>query len=113
MRRGLEARVLKENGTLELLQRPARLQSELLVQQLPGLPVRLKRLRLPARAVEREHQLAAQPLLQRVRGHQRLQLADQLGALPESQVGFDAVREHRSPQLLQPPGFRLRELQQS
>jgi hypothetical protein len=36
VRRGLEARVLKENGTLELLQRPARLQAEFIVQQLPG-----------------------------------------------------------------------------
>jgi len=90
----------------------ARLQPEFFVQQFPGLPVRLERVRLPARAVEREHQLAAQPLLHRVREHQRLQLADELGAFPPGQVGLDPVGDHRSPHLVQPPDLCLRELQQ-
>ena len=45
----------------------------------PWPPVGVQCLRLPARAVEREHQLAAQALRQRVLGDQALELSDELG----------------------------------
>ena len=65
----------------------------------------VERLRLPARAVEREHQLAAQPLAVRVLRDQRLELADQLGVAAEREVGLDPLLERRQPQILQPPGL--------
>jgi hypothetical protein len=53
--------------------------------------VGLERLRLPARAIERQHQLPAQPLAQRLLGDQRLQLADQLAVAAAGQIGLDPV----------------------
>ena len=50
---------------------------------LARLAVDLERLGLAARAVEREHLLAAQPLAQRVLGGQRLELAHERGVPPE------------------------------
>ena len=46
---------------------------------LPRGAVGVQRLGLPARAVQGEHQLAAQPLPQRGARHERLELADELG----------------------------------
>src|SRR5262249_49488570 len=70
----LQRGVLAEDRALELLQRPARLQAQLLPQQLARLPVGRQRISLPACPVQREHQLPAQPLGQRVRRDQRLHL---------------------------------------
>ena len=70
-RRDVELRILVEDRPLEAAQFRPWLDPELLDQARPRRPVGLERLRLPARAVEREHQLAAQALRQRVLGDQR------------------------------------------
>ena len=57
--------------------------------------VGVERLGLASRAVEREHQLAAQPLAQRVLGDQRLELADQLSVAAERELGVDAPLERQ------------------
>ena len=59
-------------------QKRARLEAQLLDEQLAALAIDLERLRLPARAVEREHQLGAQPLAQRMSVDERLELGDEL-----------------------------------
>ena len=64
--------------------------------------VGLERLGLAAAAVQREHQLAAQVLAQRVLSHQRLELADELGVAAEREVGLDA--RARAPPRAAPPG---------
>ena len=68
----------------------------------------MQRVSLPAAAVEREHQLAAQPLAEHVLGDQRLELRHQLVMAAERQVGVDAILERREPQLLQPGDLALR-----
>ena len=93
---------------LELPQLGARLDPEL-VERGPRVAVRLQRLRLPARAVQREHQLAAQPLAMRMLRDQRLQLADELGVPAQRQVGLDPLLERRQPQLLEPAALDPRE----
>jgi hypothetical protein len=56
---------------------------------------------LPARPVERQHQLRAEALAQRVLGDERLDLADQRGSAAECEIGLDPALEHRQPQLLE------------
>ena len=75
---------------------------EALDERLPRLAVDLERLGLAARAVEREHLLAAQPLAQRVLGDERLELGDERRVPPERELGVDPLLERREPQLLEP-----------
>ena len=59
---------------LEGAERCARLEAELADEESPSLLIDVESLRLSSAAVEREHQLAAQLLAQRVPGDERLQL---------------------------------------
>ena len=82
-----ERRVLLEDALVQRPQRLARLDPELVDEQPPPGGERLERLRLAARAVQREHQLAAQALAQRMLGDQRLELGDHLAVLDRSRAG--------------------------
>ena len=106
--RELERRVLGQDLLLELPERRARLEPEL-VERRPRVAVGLERLRLPARAVEREHELAPEPLAVRMLGDQRLELADQARVAAEREVGLDPLLERRQPELLEPAGLDPRE----
>src|SRR5262249_1667149 len=90
--RRVERRVLREDLLLELPPRSTRPEPKL---GEPGrrVAVRLGPLRLPTRAVEREHELAAGPLTVWVLGDQRLELADQLRVAAERDVGLDPLLE--------------------
>ncbi len=104
-----QGRVVAEDGPLQLAQGWGRLQAELLQQQLPDLAVGLQGVGLAAGAVQGEHQLAAEPLAQRLLGDQALELADQLGPGAEGQVGLDPLLHADQPQLLQPGDLGLGE----
>ena len=82
---------------MQLAEGRARLDPELVHQRAAGVLVGLERLGLPAGAIEREHQLRAQPLAQRILGDERLQLADELGVAAGLEVGVDALLEHGQP----------------
>ena len=94
--------VLDEDRALEPLQRRPGLDPELLDEQAARLAIGLERRRLAAGAVEREHQLAADPLAQRVRGDERLELGDERAVAAEGEVGVDPLLEQREPELLEP-----------
>ena len=104
-RRG-EARILLEDALLEVAQRGAGLQPELLVEPPPPLGEDLERLRLPPAAIEGEHELAAQALAQRVLLHQRHQRR-QVGAT-ERELRVDVVLERGEARLLEVAGGVLR-----
>src|SRR5207248_11173614 len=87
---------------LELL---ARLEPELVREQAAGRAVDLERLRLAARPVEGEHEPAAQPLLERMLGDERLELADELGVAAEREVGLDPLEQRRQAKLVQALGL--------
>ena len=108
-RRRLEERILAQDCLLELLERWARVDPELLDEYAPGLLVRLQRLGLTPGPVERQHQLAPQPLPQRVLGHKRLHLADEIRVTAEREIGLDALLERHEPQLLEARDRRLGE----
>ena len=85
---------------MELLQRSARLDPELLNELAAPLAEGGQSLGLAARTVKGEHQLSAQAFVQPVCGHERLQLADE-GCMPaQCQIGIDPVPERLQPLLL-------------
>jgi hypothetical protein len=82
-------KLLAEDRLLELLERRARVDPELLDERSARVPVDLERLRLAARAVEREHELGAEALAERVRGDELLQLSDDFPVPAEGEIGLD------------------------
>ena len=92
----VERRILAEDRELELAQAWPRLDPELVDEPCPRGLEGGERLRLAARPVEREHQLAAQPLAQRVLRDERLELGDELGVPTEREVGLDPPLERSS-----------------
>ena len=101
-RGGLERGILGQDRPLERLQRRRRLDPEALDQRVPRRAVRLERLGLPAGAVQREHQLAAEALAQRVLGDEGLELGDERRMPAERELRLDPLLERREPQLLEP-----------
>ena len=101
-----EGGVLAEYPSVELLQLLARRDAQLLVERPPCLTVRRQRFRLPPGAVEREHELGAQVLVERMLDDQRLELRDQLAGAAEGKVGVEAVLHRLQPQLVQPGDLR-------
>ena len=100
--------VLGEDRPLEFLQLPPRLDPELVNQLATRALIALKRIRLPARSIQREHQLRLEAFSQRVLAHQRLELADQRGVPAEREIGVDPILERREALLLQPRSLALR-----
>jgi len=95
--------LLPEDLLMQLLQLRTRLETELVNERAPRGVVRVERLGLAARVVEREHQLDAQPLPQRVLPDERLQLGDELGVATAGELRVDPVLEHCEAELLEPP----------
>src|SRR5690348_5724290 len=92
---------------VQLAKRPAGLDPELLDEHAARLLIRLERLRLTTRAVQGEHQLAAQVLPERVLADERLQLADQLGMKAARQLGLDPLFERDQSKLLETADLAL------
>ena len=90
---GRKRRLLAQDRRVQRLQRGARLDAELVDAAPPRVLVGAQRLGLAARAVEGEHELAAQALAQGVRGDERLELADELGVAAELELGVVEVLE--------------------
>jgi hypothetical protein len=104
----IERRILVENPALELPQRQRRLDPERLHERAPRIAVRLQRICLPPRAVQREHQLGTQPLPQRVLADEQLELADQLGAPAEREIALDPLLQRLQPKPVEPLDLGLR-----
>ena len=79
LRRQVEFGVLREYRPLKLAEPLARLDAKLPDQCPAGVLVGLQRVRLTLRAVQRQHQLRAQPLPVGVIADQRLELPHHLG----------------------------------
>ena len=108
-RSGAGGRLLAQNRLLELLERRARIDAELLDERAARVPVDVERLRLPPRAVEREHELGAEALAERVGGDELLQLADDVRMPAEGEIRLDPALERGQAQLLEARDRRLRE----
>ena len=93
---------------LESLQRLARLDPQLVHEHAPRPWYASSASACRPRPVEREHQLSAQTLAQRVLRDKRLQLGDQVAVAAEREVGLDPLLDCRQPKLLQPRDLDLR-----
>ena len=105
----LERAILHQDRPLEQPQRGGRLDPELLDERLPSLPIDGQRVGLPARPVEREHQLLAEPLAEGMGSDELLQLADELRMSAQREVRVDPPFDRREPDLLEPLDRRPRE----
>jgi hypothetical protein len=86
----LQRGVLPEDRPFELLESRTGLDSELVHEHSAGSLVGLQRLRLPAGAIQRRHQIPPQAFAERVLGDQFLELPDQLVLAAECEVGVDS-----------------------
>ena len=97
-----QRRVLPEHLVVELSQRRARFDAQLLVQHRAELAVRRQRVRLPTRSVQREDPLGMEALAQGMVGDERAQLGEDTQMVPQVELGLDAGLERRPP--VAPPG---------
>jgi hypothetical protein len=104
-----ERRVLAQDRALQRAQLRARLEPEFLDEQAPSFAVSVERVRLPPGAVQRQHQLGAKTLLQRVFGDESLELADKLGVATKSEIGLDPRLDGNDPQVLETRNLGLSE----
>ncbi len=105
-----QAGLLGKDRRVQRAQLLAGLHTDLAHEPGPGRTVGLQRFRLPPRLVKRDHQLAPEPLPQRICGHQRLQLADQGRRMAEGELGVETVGYRGQPQLRKLIAFCHREL---
>ena len=102
-RRGqVERGVVREDLLVQALQLGAGLDADLLDELRARGTVGGERLRLAARAIEREHPLGVQALAQRVRRDERVELGDHLGMPAGRQVRVDRHLGRAQAQLLEP-----------
>src|SRR6266496_1756047 len=98
----IEHGLLTQDCLLDRLQARPRLEADLLDEIASRLPVDLQSLGLAPRAVEGDHQLAAQPLAERMLDDESLELGDKCLVLGEGQFRFDPFLERSEPQLFKP-----------
>jgi hypothetical protein len=100
-RRRLARVVVEDRGELPL-QRQGRVEAELVGEADPHIVVDLEGVGLPAGAVQGEHQLADQPLPERVGRHQLGEVADHLVVAAEPQLQLEALLDRGEPLLVEP-----------
>ena len=100
-----ERGILAEDRPLELAQRGAGLDAELLDEGRTSLAVGVERLCLPARPVERDQSLFAEALAVGLLGDQLLEVREQLDVLSEGELGVDQQLVRLQPQLVEPRSF--------
>jgi hypothetical protein len=98
----LERGVLPKDPLVQLLERAGGVDAELVGEQLPRPLERPKRVGLAVQAVEREHELAPQPLAKRVGTGEGLELGHRLRVPTELELGRDLLLDGLEPELLEP-----------
>jgi hypothetical protein len=96
--------------SLETLERGAGIDPKLVDEPCAGLLEGLKRVCLPSGALEREHQLSAHSLAERVIDDEALELGDDLRVPAEFELSFDLLLDHRESELFEPHSLRGRKL---
>jgi hypothetical protein len=101
-RGGGDPRVVSENRLLQPAKLRPRLEAELVGEHAPGLLKRLQRIRLTTAAVERQHQLAPQPLPERVVCQCGAERRCELAMFAEREPDLEVLLERVDVQRLQP-----------
>ena len=105
----VQPRVLAQDRRVQPAQLAAGFDADLVDERGTRAAVGLQRLRLPTRAIQREHQLPVQALAQRVIGDEPFELCDELAMAPVGELGVDRTRERGQAQRLQATDLRRRE----
>jgi hypothetical protein len=92
---------LEQDLLVKLLELGAGIYAQLIGQDPAAFLEDPERFPLAARPVQGQHQLTAQPLPERVAGHERLQLAGQLGVPAKRQLRFHLHLDGPDPRLLE------------
>ena len=104
-RRGHEGGSLEKDLLVQLLEFRARIDAQLVHQDAAAFLKDPQSLPLPSRPVQGQHQVAAQPLPQRIGGHERPQLSHEPGMPAEGQLRFRLHLDGADPLLLKPGDF--------
>src|SRR5581483_6086660 len=97
-----ELGVVIQDLSLETLEGGAGIDPELIDEPCAGVLEGLKRVCLPSGAIQREHQLSAHSLPERVIDDEALELGDDLRVSAELELGFDLLLDHRESELFEP-----------
>ena len=100
---------MAEDPPLELAELRPRLEPELGVEVGAPVAVAGERVGLPARPVERRHQLGPQTLAERVLGHEPFEIGDELLVPAEPQSSLESQLEALEPKLVEPQRLVARE----
>src|SRR5439155_8660982 len=98
----LQGRILPQNRALELLERRARVDAQLVDERPARILVCLERFGLSSGAVEGEHQMSAEALAQRVLADETAQLRDQLRVTTQHKVRLNPLLERGQAQVFEP-----------
>ena len=85
---------MPQNRALELGQRGARLEPQLVGELLPRGAEDVQRVGLPTRPVERQHQLTMERLTERMLRDERLELRHEILVPAEREARFDVELQH-------------------
>ena len=105
-----QAGLVPQDLRLDLLELGAGLDPELVDEAGACILVHLQGLGLPARTIQREHQLSAEGLSERMLGDEGFELADHIALASELEVGVDPLAADDEPQLLEASDLCLREV---
>ena len=97
----IEAGILLEDPPLELLQCGSGLEAERLHERGASLTEPRQRVRLPAGAIQGDHQVPAEAFVERVVEHELLELRHELRAAAELELGPEAPLQDRDAQVAQ------------
>ena len=90
-----------EDPPLQSAEVVGRLQPEVVRQQATDLGVLRERIRLPSRAVEGEHQLSPEPLVEGVVGDRALELGDEVRVPAQGELRVDPLGEDRHAEIVE------------
>ncbi len=103
----VQDRIIGQDGLVQARQHGAWLQPQLTGEQLPELLVLGQRLGPPTAPVERHELRGPQSFAHRMAPHHVLDRVEDMGMVPDSQLGLEPVLVDRQPAILQPDGLGL------
>src|SRR5438034_6114150 len=100
-----------EDCLVDLAQIGPRLEAKLVGQRASCILVRVERIGLASRPIQRQHQLRAEALGVWMLANEGLDLRNDLEVMPERELGVDPVFERAASQLFESRDLRLRRVQ--
>ena len=94
---------------MKATQLSARIDTQVLPEDLPHPAERVQGLGLPPVAVQRDHQLAPPPLTQRATSNEGLKTTHHLVVAAKRELGIEQILQRRLAQFVQPQRLRGRE----